>query len=84
MYGEVPEQLQNEIREHYQAGRGSIQDYARIYHLSVEQVLKIVGEEDLGETTISEGDQIDADEIGPQNAGMINGPEKIRTPFSLN
>jgi hypothetical protein len=84
MYGDVPEKIQEEIREHYQAGRGSIQDYARIYHLTVPQVLEIVNEKDLGEVTVSHGDQIDADEIGRNNAGEIQGPRKEDTPFSLN
>lgn len=83
MYGDVPENVQNEIKEHYQAGRGSIQDYARIYHLTVPQVLEIVGEQDLGEVEIG-GDLIDASEIGKNNVGEINPPHQEDVPFSLN
>jgi len=83
MYGEIPENIQDEIRGHYQAGRGSIQDYARMYHLTVPQVLTIVGEEDLGEVTIG-GDLIDEQEIGKNFKGEIQPPRQEDVPFSLN
>lgn len=72
-----------EIKGHYQAGRGSIQDYARMYHLPVEEVLEIVGETDLMQVQII-GDQIDINDVGKQNAHVINPPSDIDVPFSLN
>jgi hypothetical protein len=78
----VTDELQETIRDHYQHGRGSIQDYARIYHLSVEQVLEIVGETDLGSVSIG-GDLIDAAELGKNSTATVNPPQQQDVPFDL-
>jgi hypothetical protein len=83
MISDIPEETITAIKGYYQGGRGSIQDYARIYQLTVPQVLEIVGETDLGEVEIG-GDQIDAQEIGKNYAGEIKPPHKEDVPFSLN
>jgi hypothetical protein len=83
MIDDIPEETITAIKGYYQGGRGSIQDYARMYHLTVPQVLEIVGETDLGEVEIG-GDQIDAQEIGKNFASEIKPPHKEDVPFSLN
>ncbi len=73
--------LEISIRRHYQCGRGSIQDYARIYNLTVQAVLSIL-EQDEGQTVTLLGDQIDSEEVGmdiPLNTGT-----KIKIPYDLS
>lgn len=78
----TPEQAK-EIKAHYQAGRGSIQDYARIYRLDMDEVLHIIGEEHLATVEFG-GDQVDEAELGPTGRGMVNGPETVNVPYQLN
>jgi len=73
-----------EIKDFYQHGKGSIQDYARIYRVSVAEILDIVGESDLKRAKMSDGDQVDAAELGPTGRGMINGPEYVDVPFTTH
>lgn len=85
MYVPVDDETRKKILEHYQKGQGSLQDYARIYHLSVEEVLEIVGETDLGEVDIRKtGDLVDASEMGKTGASEIRGSEKVDVPFTTN
>lgn len=80
---DVPEETQAEIRDHYDHGRGSIQDYARIYKLDMSDVLEIVGETDLGTVEIG-GDLVDAKEMGGRlGAAEIRGPQTQEVPFDL-
>ena len=61
----VPEQIQ----DHYLHARGSIQDYARIYKMTVEEVLAIIQQKhDIGNVVEVEtlGDLIDASDINTQ------------------
>lgn len=71
------------IKEFYNAGKGSIQDYARIYRLTVEEVLEILGLNDLKQVQMG-GDLIDEAELGPTGRGQINPGEEIKVPFSTN
>jgi hypothetical protein len=71
------------ILELYQLGKGSIQDYARIYRCTVEEVLQIVGETDLAEVEMT-GDLVDEKELGPSGRGQVNPGEKVEVPFSTN
>lgn len=77
----VDEAKRKEIFGHYQHGRGSIQDLARIYHVSVDEVLEITGNSTLS-TVFSQGDLIDSTEAGP-NAAMNYGKE-IKVPFTVD
>lgn len=77
----MTEETANEIKGHYQAGRGSIQDLARIYHVSVEEILNLIGE-GTATTVAVQGDMIDQSEAGA-GADMNYGKE-FRTPFSLD
>lgn len=53
------------IRYHYQHGQGSIQDIARVYRRSVDEVLHILGLDDMTEVQ-TQGDLIDQSEAGPE------------------
>jgi len=70
-----------EINAHYQHGRGSIQDLARIHGVSVDQVLEIIGETTLS-TVSTQGDLIDASELGPE--ASISYGKQFKVPFSTN
>lgn len=77
----MDDELQKKILGHYQRGEGSIQDIARVYHLTVQQVLDVIGEGKMG-TVHMDGDMIDASEAGP-NAEMNYGRD-LQVPFSLD
>lgn len=77
----IEEKTKKEIRKFYLEGKGSIQDYARIYRLSVDEVLDIVGEKHLKTVQFS-GDLIDAEEAGP--ATQLSHGEQYRVPYSTN
>lgn len=51
------------IKRHYDAGHGTIQDYARIYKLSVAEVLAILDHADMDSITFI-GDLIDQEYAG--------------------
>lgn len=72
---------EEQIKFYYQHGKGSIQDLARIYRVSVDEVLHIIGESNLG-TVSTQGDMIDASEVGP-GASMNYGKE-FKVPFDVN
>lgn len=78
---QIVEDIKKRILEHYQKGQGSIQDLARIYRLSVDEVLEIVGERHLS-TVSTQGDLIDVNEAGP-NAQMNYGRE-FKVPFDVS
>jgi hypothetical protein len=52
------------IIDHYQKGQGSIQDIARVYRYSVQEVLQVLGMTDLLEVE-TQGDMVDSSEVGP-------------------
>lgn len=61
---------------HYQHAQGSIQDIARVYHRSVEEVLHILGLDDMSEVQ-TQGDLIDQSEAGPETrVNPIGNPAK--------
>lgn len=74
-------ELKKKIVRHYQNGEGSIQDIARVYRLTVQEVLDAIGEGDL--TTVhTGGDLIDASEAGP--GASMNYGQDFSVPFSLD
>lgn len=77
----MDEKTEQEIKRWYMLGKGSIQDLARIYHVTVDQVLVLVGEQQAS-TVTTQGDMIDATEAG-QNVEMNYGKE-FKTPFSTD
>lgn len=75
------EDLKKKINEHYQLGQGSIQDIARTYRLTVEEVLETIGQTDVSEVTGI------GDLIGPEDAGPevnIVAEKKYKANFSTN
>lgn len=77
----VDEAKRKEIYGHYQHGRGSIQDLARIYNVPVSEVLEITGNSSLSRV-YSPGDLIDASEAGP--GAEMNYGKEVDVPYSVN
>ncbi len=75
------DKTKNEIIGFYQRGQGSIQDLARIYGVSVDEVLQLIGAGDLGAVTVG-GDLIDASEAGA--GAQMNYGKDYKVPFTLN
>lgn len=69
------------ILDLYQHGKGTIQDYARIYRVDVPVILELLGEQHLSQVTIP-GDMIDQAEAGA-NAQMKYS-EQADVPFTTN
>jgi len=62
------------VKYHYEHGQGSIQDIARVYRLNVDEVLHIIGQDEM--TTVSTtGDMIDQSEAGPGVELNYNGKQ---------
>lgn len=76
------EEIEN-IKHLYQRGKGSIQDYARIYRVEVQEVLEILGIEGMSEVQYG-GDLVDADEMGPEKNKINLEGEKARVPYTTN
>lgn len=77
----MDEELVAKIKQHYQLGQGSIQDIARVYRLTVDEVLRIIGQEEMLEVE-SIGDLIDEDEAGPN--ATINRSKIHRATYTTN
>lgn len=76
------EEIEN-IKNLYQRGKGSIQDYARIYRVEVPEILDILGIE--GMSTVQYiGDQVDPDEMGPEKNKIQPEGDTVKVPFTLN
>lgn len=77
----MDDELKAKVIDHYQKGEGSIQDIARVYRLTVEEVLEVLDMKDL---TVVESV---GDLIGQEEAGMdvtINPSHKFKVPFSTD
>lgn len=77
----IDESIRNQIFTYYQQGKGSIQTLARIYGVSVEQVLEIVGEQKSAIVTV-QGDMIDPSEAGP--GASFNYGRQYKVPFDVS
>lgn len=77
----LDEKTKSEIKHVYNTSRNSIQDIARIYRVSVDQVLEIIGESRLG-TVTTQGDIIDASEAGP--GAVLNYGKEFKVPFTVD
>lgn len=77
----MTEETAKTIKDHYIAGRGSIQDLARIYQVSVDEVLELIGEGSMS-TVFTQGDMIDQAEAGPNTE--MNYGKNFRVPFDLS
>jgi hypothetical protein len=77
----IDDELRSKIKEHHNKGQGSIQDIARVYRVSVAEVLTIIGASELTQVEIA-GDLIDPGEAGPganMNYGMM-----VPIPFTTD
>lgn len=71
------------IKDLYQHGKGSIQDYARIYRVEVSEILEILGMGEMNQVQYTP-DLVDASEMGPEK-NKINGEGEIATvPYTVN
>lgn len=77
----MDDETRQKIYNHYQRGQGTLQDLARIYKVSVDQVLEVIGAPELGSVQ-AQGDLIDASEAGP-NADMNYGKD-FKVPFTVD
>lgn len=74
--------VEDQIKDHYMRARGTIQDYARIYKLTVEEVLHILGHDEMiSIETI--GDLVDKKELGP-NADPNPRGQLAEANYSVN
>lgn len=69
------------IKRHYDCGRGSVQDYARIYRLTVEEVLEILKQPEMS-VVETIGDLIDQDYAG--KTPVNESGEKYKIPYDLS
>lgn len=67
---------EEKIMYHYQHAQGSIQDIARVYRRTVNEVLGILGLDDMTEVQ-TQGDLIDQSEAGPEVRVNPNGNPAI-------
>lgn len=63
MIDQLDEKTSKAIQDHYMKGEGSIQDIARVYRVSVDTVLHLIGQDELTNVATI-GDQVDASEAG--------------------
>lgn len=75
------EQTAKEIKGWYIKGKGSIQDLARIYRVTVEEVLELIGESGLG-TVTTQGDMVDPSEAGP--GVQLEHGKDFKVPFDVS
>lgn len=77
----LDDETKAKIKEHYSKGQGSIQDIARVYRVSVTEVLTIIGATDLTTLEIA-GDMIDATEAGP--GAQLNYGQIVPIPYTTD
>jgi hypothetical protein len=70
-----------QIKYWYQRGKGSIQDIARIYNVTVHEVLVLIGEAESSNVFVA-GDLIDEQEAGP--SAQMNHGKSVRIDFTTN
>lgn len=77
----MDDKLRQTVNDHYQRGQGSIQDIARVYRLTVDEVLEAIGMDDMA-TVNTMGDLIGQEEAGfdvPLNKGNTH-----KVPFTTD
>lgn len=79
---ELREARRISIKRHYDKGRGTIQDYARIYRLDVSEVNDILGQTDVNSIQMV-GDLVDQEYVG--NKSVVNEVgETYTVPFDIH
>lgn len=81
--GRLTDEEIDKIKELYQRGKGSIQDYARIYRVEVAEILEILGMSEMTQVQYG-GDLVDADEMGPEKNKIKPEGDTVRIPFTTN
>lgn len=77
----INEEDKAKIKNHYQLGQGSIQDLARTYRYSMDDILELLGLSDLSSIETS-GDLIDQEEAGPE--AVLKVSNKFKQKYTLN
>lgn len=77
----IDDELRAKIKEHYRKGEGSIQDIARVYRVSVADVLDITGNSEI-KTVEFGGDLIDQETAG--QGATINYGRVEPIPFTVD
>ncbi len=73
--------LREKIYGHYQKGQGSLQDIARVYNVSVDDVLEVIGAPELSYVDVP-GDLISQSEAGP--GAEMNYGKQEKVPFTVD
>lgn len=73
--------LEEKVKYHYEHGQGSIQDIARVYRLDVDEVLHMIGLDELATVKTNQGDLIDDKDAG--NAVINRDGETFSVPYDL-
>lgn len=77
----MDEDLKKKVIEHYNLGQGSIQDIARVYRLDVDEVLEVLGMQDMM-TVQTMGDLIGQDEAGLET--QLQTGRKYKVPYTTD
>ena len=77
----IDQDTRDKIYQHYLKGEGSLQDIARVYRVSVDDVLQIIGAPELS-TVMTQGDLIDASEIGPE--AQYSHGKNFKVPYTTD
>lgn len=77
----MDEDLKKKVIEHYNLGQGSIQDIARVYRLDVDEVLEVLGMQDMM-TVQTMGDLIGQDEAGLET--QLQTGRKYKVPYNTD
>jgi len=77
----MDDETKAKIKNHYQLGQGSIQDLARVYRFTVDEVLDALGLNDVSQVE-GMGDLIGQDEAGPDT--IIKTKNTYKSNFSTN
>lgn len=74
-------ELADKVRWFYEHGSGSIQDIARIHRLTVDEVLHMIGQDEMTTVTLT-GDMVDQQEAGP--GVQLNHGSQHFVPYSTD
>lgn len=78
----IDDETRTKIKDHYNRGEGSIQDIARVYRVSVADVLDITNNQELKAVTI-QGDLIDPQEA-MGHGSQFNPGTVVNQNYDLN
>lgn len=73
--------IEERVNWFYIHGTGSIQDIARTHRMSVDEVLHIIGQDELT-TVYTQGDLIDSSEAGP--GAQLNGGQQHYVQYTTD